>query len=124
MHCKAHSRALVVQLCASVRTSAPWYVRSCDVFGVWLCITVLLCFICTQPSMIKPVKALTAIAKAHGSLVLVDGAHAPGVLDIDVRDIGADYYTGNCHKWLYAPKGSAFLWVAPAAQSTMCPQPV
>ncbi len=66
--------------------------------------------------MIKPVKALTALARAHGAKVLIDGAHAPGVVDIDVADIGADYYTGNCHKWLYAPKGTAFLWVSPEAQ--------
>jgi selenocysteine lyase/cysteine desulfurase len=47
-----------------------------------------------------------------GSKVFIDGAHAPGNLDIDVKDIGADFYTGNCHKWLYTPKGCAFLHVA------------
>ena len=73
--------------------------------------------------MIEPVKALTFICKAKGLKVLVDGAHAPGVLDIDVKDIGADYYTGNCHKWLFAPKGTAFLWVSPELQSSNCPQP-
>ncbi len=74
--------------------------------------------------MIEPVKALTRICKAKGATVLIDGAHAPGVLDIDVHDIGADYYTGNCHKWLYAPKGSAFLWVSPQVHTLQHPQPV
>lgn len=74
--------------------------------------------------MIKPIEILTSMAKAHGSLVLVDGAHAPGVLDIDVTRIGAHYYTGNCHKWLFAPKGSAFLWVDKSQQLVDSPQPV
>ncbi len=74
--------------------------------------------------MIHPVETLTAMAKAHGSLVMIDGAHVPGVLDIDVLAIGAHYYTGNCHKWLFAPKGSAFLWVHPDHQQVEHPQPV
>jgi isopenicillin-N epimerase len=43
---------------------------------------------------------------------LIDGAHAPGVIDIFVEGIGCDYYTGNCHKWLFCSKGAAFLWVS------------
>ena len=69
-------------------------------------------------------KELTKLCREHGAIVLIDGAHAPGVLDIDVEDIGADYYTGNCHKWLFAPKGSAFLWVNKRIQSELHPQPV
>lgn len=65
-------------------------------------------------------------------MVLIDGAHAPGVLDIFVEEIGCDYYTGNCHKWLYCSKGSAFLWVAksiyqsipPNCTENMHPQPI
>jgi selenocysteine lyase/cysteine desulfurase len=64
--------------------------------------------------MIEPVQELTSIAKSYGSLVLVDGAHAPGVVEIDVESIGCDYYTGNCHKWLFASKGCAFLWTSRA----------
>lgn len=68
-------------------------------------------------------KELTALAKAKGSLVLIDGAHAPGMVEIDVEAIGADLYTGNCHKWLFAPKGAAFLWTRREVQSDTFPLP-
>jgi selenocysteine lyase/cysteine desulfurase len=79
--------------------------------------------ISSMPTMIEPIHELTAICKAAGALVLIDGAHAPGVLDIDIPSIGCDYYTGNCHKWLFAPKGVAFLWTAPERQAYECLQP-
>ena len=66
---------------------------------------------------------MTELAHSLGSLVIIDGAHAPGALGIDVKAIGADYYLGNCHKWLYCPKGTGFMWVAPALQSEAIMQP-
>jgi isopenicillin-N epimerase len=62
----------------------------------------------SMPAMIEPVAALTRVCHKYGAKVLVDGAHAPGHIPVDVPDIGCDYYTGNCHKWLFAPKGAAF----------------
>ena len=79
--------------------------------------------ISSLPTMIEPVAELSSIAHAHGSLVLVDGAHAPGVIPIDVKTIACDFYTGNCHKWLYTPKGSAFMWVHRSQQSETFPEP-
>lgn len=70
-----------------------------------------------------PVEKLTALAKAAGATVLIDGAHAPGMVDIDVQRLGADLYTGNCHKWLFAPKGTAFLWTRRQVQTVAFPLP-
>lgn len=74
--------------------------------------------ISSMPSLIEPIKEMTALVRelATSSLVVIDGAHAPGQLDIDVTDLKVDFYLGNCHKWLYAPKGTAFLWTAPSQQ--------
>ncbi len=68
-----------------------------------------------------PIKRLVALCRERGVPVLVDGAHAPGMLALDVAGIGADYYTGNCHKWLFAPKGCGFLWARPEAQPDLHP---
>ena len=65
--------------------------------------------ITTTTGLVLPVKAISALARSRGILSFIDGAHAPGMIRVDIADIGCDFYTGNCHKWLGAPKGTAFI---------------
>jgi isopenicillin-N epimerase len=76
----------------------------------------------TSPTAIVfPVARIASAARNAGIAVLIDGAHAPGHIDIDVKAIGADWYTGNAHKWLFAPRGCGLLWTAPHRQSQTSP---
>jgi isopenicillin-N epimerase len=72
-------------------------------------------------AVVQPVARLVALARERGVPVLVDGAHAVGMLDLKLEALDADWYAGNCHKWLLSPKGSGLLWAAPRAQSGLRP---
>jgi len=76
----------------------------------------------TSPTaLVLPVEEICAAARSAGVLSIVDGAHAPGQLKLDLSALGADVYAGDCHKWLSAPKGSGFLWARPEHQTWIAP---
>jgi isopenicillin-N epimerase len=77
--------------------------------------------ITSETATIMPVEMIIEAASKLGIEVFVDGAHAPGMIPLDISKLKPDYYTGNCHKWLYTPKGSAFLYVNPQKFDQMVP---
>jgi isopenicillin-N epimerase len=61
------------------------------------------------------------MARARGVLTMIDGAHAPGMIPLDIRSLGCDFYAGNGHKWLLAPAGSGFLYIRPGLEDRVEP---
>jgi isopenicillin-N epimerase len=73
---------------------------------------IVLDHVASPSAAILPVAPIIAAARARNIPVLIDGAHAPGLVELDVDALGATWYAGNCHKWLCSPKGAGFLAVA------------
>lgn len=71
--------------------------------------------------LVLPIEEMVALCRRNGTPVLVDGAHAPGQVPLKLRELGATWYTGNCHKWLCAPKGVAFLHAAAEGRTSLQP---
>ena len=82
---------------------------------------IFLSHITSATALVFPIERIVAEARARGIYTVIDGAHTPGHIPLNMAALGADFYAGNCHKWLMAPKGSAFLFVRPELQSMINP---
>jgi isopenicillin-N epimerase len=82
---------------------------------------IFLSHITSATALLFPIETIIAEARVRGIWSVIDGAHTPGHIRLDLDQLGADFYAGNCHKWLMAPKGSAFLHVRKQWQGLMNP---
>jgi isopenicillin-N epimerase len=82
---------------------------------------VFLSHITSATALILPVEEIIAEAKKRGMLTIIDGAHTPAMLPLNLRELGADLYFGACHKWMMAPKGASFLYASPSQQAWLDP---
>lgn len=82
---------------------------------------IFLSHITSATAVTLPVKEIICEAGKRGILTVIDGAHVPGQTDLNLTELGADFYGGNCHKWLMAPKGSAFLYQNPSCRIKLKP---
>ena len=111
-----------------IRQPASVPIRSADevIEAIWSGVTdrtrvLFISHIASPTAITFPIKPLIDRARARGILTVVDGAHAPGQIDLNLRELGADFYSGNLHKWLMSPKGSAFLYARKEMQHLVEP---
>jgi isopenicillin-N epimerase len=103
-----------------IRYDVPLPVTTTEDFveSFWSAVTprtrvIFLSHITSSTALRFPVEPICQRARAAGILTVIDGAHAPGQIPLNLSALGADFYVGNCHKWLCAPKGSGFLYARP-----------
>ena len=109
-----------------VKLSTPFYSKDdliteiCSSFSPTVK-AIFISHISSTTSVIFPIKEICLRAREAGILTIIDGAHAPGQVDLNIEEIGCDFYIGNLHKWLCAPKGSAFLYARKEIQPLVQP---
>jgi isopenicillin-N epimerase len=111
-----------------INQPVPLPVESAEqvVEAVWAGVTertrvLFLSHLTSPTALILPVADLVRRARAADILTVVDGAHAPGQIPLDLKELGADFYSGNCHKWMMAPKGAGFLYARREVQGLLEP---
>ncbi|PPD42648.1 MAG: aminotransferase [Methylocystis sp.] len=77
--------------------------------------------ITSSTALVAPVSDMAKACRERGVAVLVDGAHAPGQVALDLPALGADWYAGNLHKWSFVPRGCGFLWARPERRDALVP---
>jgi isopenicillin-N epimerase len=82
---------------------------------------IFLSHISSPTALVFPIEELISWARKAGIITVIDGAHAPGQISLRFDEVGADFYAGNLHKWLCAPKGAGFLYARPDRQSIIQP---
>ena len=82
---------------------------------------IFLSHITSPTGIVFPVERICELAKKLGIMVIVDGAHAPAQIDLNIKELGADIYTGACHKWMLCPKGVSFLYASKEIQDKLDP---
>lgn len=82
---------------------------------------VLVDHITSQTALVLPLQRIADACRRKGALVLVDAAHSPGAIDVDIESYGVDWYTANLHKWAFAPRSSGILWARPDRQADLRP---
>ncbi len=108
------------------RLMPPFTSTQSQVDAFWQGVTartkvIVISHITSPTALMLPVAEICQRAADAGILTVIDGAHAPGQIELHLDALGADFYTGNLHKWLSAPKGSAFLYARPARQALLQP---
>ncbi len=81
----------------------------------------LLDHVTSETALVMPLAAMAAACRERGVAVLVDGAHAPGAIDVDLDALGVDWYAANLHKWAFAPRACGVLWAAPSRRQGLHP---
>ena len=108
------------------KTPVPLFTRERFFEEFWRGVTprtrvIFLSQITSPTAIIFPVEQIVRRAREAGILTIIDGAHAPGQIPLNLESLGADFYGGNLHKWLCAPKGAGFLYARPEVQHLLKP---